>query len=199
MSVDTSRVSLCGRLHGELTLSHEAHGENFFQGILRVPRLSGVADDLPFMVPGELVAKIPVEEPFGVEGQIRSYRKGGVHGARLQMMVFARTAVSTQSEGRNEAEICGTLLRAPVLRKTPLGREIADVLVTVQRGYGKRDCIPCIAWGRHARALAEVTAGQRMRFLGRMQSRVYQKDLGEGLSEDRITYEISVGEWGEGD
>ncbi len=191
--MDISRVVLSGVVAEEPHLSHELYGEHFFQGAFEVPRLSGTVDRLPFITPGKFVARLQPGAEACIEGQVRSYRRVGEGGVRLQLMVFVRSVGSPVGEGVNEVEIAGSLLRNPSLRMTPLGREIADLLVTVERPHGKKDCVPCIAWGKQARACAGLEAGSAIHLKGRLQSRIYQKELADGLVEERITYEVSVG------
>jgi single-stranded DNA-binding protein len=191
--MDMSRIVLSGTIKDEPCLSHELYGEHFFQGSIAVPRLSGTVDELPFITPGKFVEALQPGAQVSVEGQVRSYRRALAGGARLQLMVFVRKTGPPIGEGVNEVEVFGTLLRDPSVRKTPLGREIADLLVTVERMHGKKDCLPCIAWGRHAHTCATFVAGQRIHLLGRLQNREYQKELPDGTIENRMTYEVSVG------
>ncbi len=191
--MDVNRVLLSGRIESEPKISHEIYGEAFFTTMIAVPRLSGAVDSLPIMLPGRLIRLVPEGGDIAVEGQLRSYRRLVNEGSRLQLVAYVKAIRPPVDNGTNEVELLGCLLRAPMVRQTPLGREIADLLISTDRAHGKRDCVPCIAWGRHAHACAGLEAGTRMRLIGRMQSRVYQKQLPDGHIEDRTTYEVSVG------
>ncbi len=191
--MDVCRIALTGNVTNAPRLSHELYGEHFYQGVLAVPRLSGAIDELPFIMPEKYVARVQAGGPVGLEGQIRSYRRLSDDNVRLQLMIFVRSVGPPADEGVNEVEIAGTLLRDPSVRRTPLGREIADLLVTIERPHGKKDCVPCIAWGKHAHACACLAAGSRIHLLGRLQSRLYQKEQPDGTVQDRTTYEVSVG------
>ena len=191
--MDANRLVLSGRFVEEPRFSHEVCGEQFFSGTIEVPRLSGAVDTLPYIAPYRHAARLYPGGEMGIEGQLRAYRRAGERGSRLQLTVLVRKVCGALEGGTNDAEIGGLLLRSPVVRKTPFGREIADLLVTVERAHGKRDCIPCIAWGRAARSFAGLPAGARVRLLGRLQSRAYRKEFPDGTAEDRMTCEVSVG------
>lgn len=191
--MDVNHVRLSGEVIGAPRFSHSVYGEDFYQLSLAVPRLSGAIDTLPLMLPGSLAEEISAGSHIEAEGQLRSYRRLHQPGARLQLMAFVRHIGPETQPGVNEVELLGCLLRSPAVRRTPLGREIADLLLRLDRPNGKRDCVPCIAWGRHAHACDALPAGTRMHLLGRMQSRLYQKQLEDGVIEERVTYEVSIG------
>lgn len=196
--MDANRVLLSGRFMEEPMVSHEVYSEAFFLTYMEVPRLSGAMDHLPIMLPGRLLPLVRVGQAACVEGQLRSYRRSS-GSVRLQLVAYARYIGRPMEEGTNQVELCGRLLRPPVVRRTPLGREIADLLLSVERNHNKKDSIPCIAWGRHAHLCADLPEGEFMHLMGRFQNREYQKELPDGHSENRMTYEVSVGSIYEGE
>ena len=178
--------------------SHEVFGEGFYVVDLEVSRLSEQSDIIPLMISERL---LNVEEDYigcTVEaiGQFRSYNRHEGPKNRLVLSVFVREInfmeEFTDYTKTNQIFLDGYICKVPIYRKTPLGREIADILLAVNRPYGKSDYIPCIAWGRNARYAAGFEVGARVRVWGRVQSREYTKKLSDSECEKRIAYEVSV-------
>ena len=186
-------VQLRGEALGEPVLSHENHGQRFCRFPLSVRRLSGQADLLPVIATEEqLRGLLPLTgRRLSVEGQLRSFNNKSGQGSRLVISVLARLLSPTQEEDRNDILLRGVLCKPPVLRRTPLGRCICDMMLAVNRRYGRADYLPCIAWGALARCCGELGVGDGVRLDGRLQSRAYTKVEG-GLAEQRTAYEVSV-------
>lgn len=187
-----NRARLCGTVMTDPAVSHANHGEEFCRFFLSVQRLSGQADLLPVVVSRRTLTENPIQvgDTVTVQGQLRSFNNKSGVGARLVIDLFARS-VTAGGEYCNHIELSGTVCKAPTLRRTPLGREICDVILAVNRRYGRADYLPCIAWGAIARETAALTVGSPMALVGRLQSRTYSKAL-EGGCEERIAYEVSV-------
>lgn len=187
-----NRIVLRGELTEAPVLSHSNHGTDYYAATLRVPRLSGAADEL------RLVTARPDPELWRpgvwleVEGEVRSYNNRTGVGSRLVITVLVRAVrEGTPGEGENRLLLSGVLCKLPVRRRTPLGREICDLLLAVNRPYGRADYLPCIAWGSLAVACGEMEVGDCLRLEGRLQSRRYRKVL-DGTEEERTAYEVSV-------
>lgn len=193
-----NQVNVYGEVVSEFSFSHEVYGEGFYMVHLSVRRLSNVYDTIPLMVSERLVdvSKDYRGKYFEVSGQFRSYNRHEESRNRLILSVFVRDLrvdeVEIGSEKPNYIFLDGYICKAPVYRKTPLGREIADLLLAVNRPYGKSDYIPCICWGRNARFADGFQVGEHIQIWGRIQSREYQKKLDEDTFETRVAYEISV-------
>ena len=187
-----NRARLCGTVMTDPAVSHANHGEEFCRFFLSVQRLSGQADLLPVVVSRRTLTENPVlvGDTVTVQGQLRSFNNKSGVGARLVIDLFARS-VTAGGEYCNHIELSGTVCKAPTLRRTPLGREICDVILAVNRRYGRADYLPCISWGAIARETAALTVGSPMALVGRLQSRTYSKAL-EGGCEERVAYEVSV-------
>lgn len=187
-----NRARLCGTVMTDPAVSHANHGEEFCRFFLSVQRLSGQADLLPVVVSRRTLTENPVQvgDTVTVQGQLRSFNNKSGVGARLVIDLFARS-VTAGGEYCNHIELSGTVCKAPTLRRTPLGREICDVILAVNRRYGRADYLPCISWGTIARETAALTVGSPMALVGRLQSRTYSKALESGC-EERIAYEVSV-------
>ena len=193
-----NQVTISGEIVSEFKFSHELYGEKFYLMDVEVPRLSCSSDKIPVMVSGRLV---DVEQDFmgvkvKVEGQFRSYNRHEEKKNRLILSVFVREIelVDEIEEGAksNQIYLDGFICKEPIYRKTPLGREIADILIAVNRPYGKSDYIPCICWGRNARFASSLEVGTRCIVNGRIQSREYSKRFSETEVEKRIAYEVSI-------
>lgn len=187
-----NRLVLQGELMEAPVLSHQNHGTNYYIAPLRVPRLSGADDEL------RVVTAFPDPELWQpgkwlrVEGEVRSYNNRTGVGSRLVITVLARAVrEGTPGEGENKLILSGVLCKLPVRRRTPLGREICDLLLAVNRPYGRADYLPCIAWGSLAAACGEMAVGDPLRLEGRLQSRRYRKII-DGVEFDRVAYEVSV-------
>ncbi|MBR1780696.1 MAG: single-stranded DNA-binding protein [Oscillospiraceae bacterium] len=182
-----------GTAMGEPIFSHENHGEDFFRFDLRVERLSGTADELPVLVSRSQLERTPVRagDSLRMAGEIRSFNNRSGVGARLVLTIFPHTLEGGDGTSENQVRLAGVLCRAPIFRRTPLGREICDLILAVNRRYGRADYLPCIAWGAVARASAGASVGTPLALEGRFQSRDYIKTLGEQQVRRR-TYEVSV-------
>jgi primosomal replication protein N len=198
-ALDNNIVSLAGKVISSPEFSHEVYGEGFYIVYIQIPRLSETYDNIPVMFSERLVRPESIKEScyLSVEGQFRSYNNfNNTNGHKLMLTVFAREIEISQEEvtHKNPNQIClnGFVCRKPMYRTTPFGREIADILLAVNRAYNKSDYIPCIAWGRNARYAATFEIGDNIRIWGRIQSRVYQKKISEDQVEERVAYEISV-------
>ncbi|MBP3421147.1 MAG: single-stranded DNA-binding protein [Lachnospiraceae bacterium] len=195
---ENNKVTIMGEVVSEFTFSHEIYGEGFYLVDILVPRLSDSADQIPLMVSERLldVKQDYRGEKIKVTGQFRSYNRHEERKNKLVLSVFVREwefiDEVERSEMTNHIELDGFICKEPVYRKTPLGREIADILLAVNRPYGKSDYIPCISWGRNARYANEFQVGSRCKVIGRIQSREYMKKLSEDEVEKRIAYEVSV-------
>lgn len=195
MENPNNRIAAAGKLDGELTLSHEVMNEPFYTGTLQVKRLSGAVDRLPVTIPGKLLACMPPNEGqlLMLTGQVRSYNKVVDGSGRLMVTLFAQSiAEARESDTLNKVSLVGALCKPPIYRSTPFGREICDMMLAVNRAFGKSDYIPCIAWGRNAQYAARFGVGDRVSLTGRMQSREYQKLMENGEYMTRSTYEISA-------
>ena len=196
--IENNQVSMMGKIAAGFTFSHQVFGEGFYVMDLIVKRLSDSEDRIPVMVSERLVdvTQDYVGEYIEISGQFRSYNRHEEKHNRLVLSVFAREVRFIGSEEdalpTNQIFMDGYICKPPVYRKTPLGREIADVLLAVNRPYGKSDYIPCICWGRNARYASAFTVGGHVLIWGRIQSREYVKKLGENQTERRTAYEVSV-------
>ena len=195
---DNNKVSLCGEIVSGFNYSHDVFGEGFYLFDLKVVRLSETADIIPVMVSERIinVDKNYIGAKVGISGQFRSYNKRNGEFNKLFLSVFA-TDISFYEDYEvvNVNDIClnGFICKQPIYRKTPFGREISDVLLAVNRPYGKSDYIPCILWGRNARFSESFEVGERIKVWGRIQSRDYQKRISDDEFEKRVAYEVSVG------
>jgi len=178
---------------GDPTYSHSLYGEAFYSCTLSVPRLSGVEDLLPVTVSERLLFACPTQDGrIAVTGQLRSYNRQAEGANRLILTVFAQS-LEPGGEPCNEISLTGYLCKPPVYRVTPFSREIADLLLAVNRPYNKSDYIPCICWGRNARFARTLSVGECISAAGRVQSRAYQKRFEDGTAIERTAYEVSVG------
>lgn len=192
MEHELNRISLCGR-PTPAEYSHENHGRRFYRLFLEVPRLSGAVDRLRVLLPESLLAQ--AEAATGgllfVQGQLRSYNHRTETGRRLVISAFAEQLAACGSEPENRVLLTGALCRQPVYRRTPLGREICDGMLAVNRPYRRADYLPCIFWGRTAQEVSRLPVGTMLALDGRLQSRDYVKQLETG-PETRTAYEVSV-------
>lgn len=193
-----NQVTIAGEVVSEFTYSHEVYGEHFYTLNIAVCRLSNSYDIIPLMISERLidVKKSYIGSYIEAEGQFRSYNRHEENRNRLVLSVFIREyeirEPQPDSQNPNKIFLDGYVCKAPVYRKTPLGREIADLLLAVNRPYGKSDYIPCICWGRNARFAESFPVGTHVQLNGRIQSREYQKKIDEEVYEKRIAYEVSV-------
>ena len=186
-------VHLRGEAIEEPALSHENHGQRFYRFLLSVRRLSGQADHLPVIATGEqLQPLLPLSgRRLAVEGQLRSFNNKSGQGSRLVISVLARSLTPTQEEDQNDILLSGVICKPPVLRRTPLGRCISDMMLAVNRRYGRADYLPCIAWGQVAMVTGHMAVGDTLSLEGRVQSRIYTKVTDWG-AEERTAYEVSI-------
>lgn len=188
-------MTACGKLESAPVLSHEVMNEAFYTGTLLVKRLSGTVDRLPITLPGKLIADthLPLDALLLVSGQVRSYNKVIDGTGRLMVTMFVQSvSVTNDNETLNRVELTGALCKPPIYRSTPFGREICDMMLAVNRAFGKSDYIPCIAWGRNAQYASRFEVGDRIRLSGRFQSREYQKLLDNGEYIVRNAFEVSA-------
>ncbi len=188
-------IHLKGHICENLQFGHELFGEQFYVTTLRVPRLSGAEDFLPITLSERLLMDAPLTAgtELCLEGQLRSYNKVVEGAGRLLITAFAqRLLPCTDEENPNHVQLSGALCKPPSYRTTPFGREIADLMLAVNRSYGKSDYIPCITWGRTARYAANLKIGDKVQLAGRFQSRNYQKQLPDGTTLNKVAYEVSV-------
>ena len=196
--IENNQVSIMGKIASSFTFSHQVFGEGFYLVDILVKRLSDSEDRIPLMVSERLVdvSQDYEGEYIMVQGQFRSYNRHEEKKNRLVLSVFVRelsfVEEADDSRKTNQIFLDGYICKPPVYRKTPLGREIADLLLAVNRPYGKSDYIPCICWGRNARYASAFEVGGHVLLWGRIQSREYIKKLGENETEKRTAYEVSV-------
>ncbi len=205
--LENNYLTLVGKVTGEKKFSHEIYGERFYVFSLSIPRLSGNSDVIPVTVSERLITDDMLEEGkrLFIKGQFRSYNSYDQQKNRLILTVFAKDIIEVKDDEdeendivkkeivTNEVVLTGYICKKPIYRQTPFGREIADLLLAVNRAYNKSDYIPCIAWGRNARFCQNIEVGVQVRIVGRVQSRTYEKKFEDGTVETRIAYEVSVG------
>lgn len=197
-TIDNNQASLSGRIVSPFRFSHEVFGEGFYLFDLSVGRLSDSCDVIPVMASERLlnIHENQIGKFAEINGQFRSYNYHSENKNRLLLSVFAREIMLADDEPDvtkpNSIFLDGYVCKKPIYRKTPLGREIADLLLAVNRPYGKSDYIPCICWGRNARFADSFAVGGHIQLWGRIQSREYQKKLSETEIEKRVAYEVSV-------
>lgn len=195
MELTKNHVQLCGTAAGEAVPSHENHGQTFYRFPLAVRRLSGQLDTLWVIATGDQLRSV---EPLpgrrlAVEGQLRSFNNKTGLGSRLVISVFAQILLPERAGGEDQNRIAlrGVICKPPVLRRTPLGRCISDMMLAVNRRYGRADYLPCIAWGQVAMITGNMSVGESLSLEGRVQSRNYTKVV-EGCAQERTAYEVSV-------
>ncbi len=203
--LENNHIILVGKVTSEKRFSHEIYGEKFYIFDLSVPRLSGNADIIPITISERLMVgeDLPINTKITVEGQFRSYNSYTEGRNKLILTVFAKNVTlledqENEVEARkdfisNEVTLIGYICKKPVYRQTPFGREIADILLAVNRAYSKSDYIPCIAWGRTARFCENMEVGTEVKIVGRVQSRQYEKKYEDGRIENKVAYEVSIG------
>lgn len=198
--IENNRVTISGEIISEFEFSHEVYGEKFYTVCLSIERMSGTVDIIPVMVSNRIIdVNCNWKNQFVlVKGQFRSFDKHEEENTRLLLSVFARKFEVWEDDGEtrpndeNSIFLDGYICKKPNYRKTPIGREIADVLLAVNRPYGKSDYIPCICWGRNARFAEQLEVGTRIAIEGRIQSREYQKHISDTKTETRTAYEVSI-------
>lgn len=196
--IENNQVTIMGKVATEFSFSHEVFGEGFYMVEVDVKRLSNSEDRIPLMISERLidVTQDYTGEYIMVHGQFRSYNRHEEQKNRLVLSVFVREISFMEEEPdgtkTNSIWLDGYICKEPIYRKTPLGREIADLLLAVNRPYGKSDYIPCICWGRNARYASGFEVGEHVQLLGRIQSREYVKRISDTETEKRVAYEVSV-------
>ena len=193
MKAQVNLVRLCGTPAGPPQFSHSSRGQDFYAFPLRVERLSGAFDTLNILVRRSQLGELALSERLLVEGQLRSFNNRSGTGARLVITVLGRELRCAQEPDSNLVSLYGTLCKPPNLRCTPMGRDICDLMLAVNRRCGRSDYLPCICWGRSAREAACWQVGDRIRLSGRLQSRRYIKLTEEGPVE-KTAFEVSAAE-----
>ena len=189
-----NKVSISGEVVSEPQFSHEVYNEGFYEFYLKVNRLSVAYDVIPITISERLmsISDIKVGNFISGIGQFRSYNKLEDGKSKLLLTVFLREIVPYDENNEpNSIEITGYVCKEPIFRVTPFNREISDVLLAVNRSYNKSDYLPCIAWGRNARFVKDFSVGDKVSVSGRIQSREYQKKIGEEVVT-KVAYEISL-------
>ena len=205
--LENNYLTLVGKVTGEKRFSHEIYGEKFYTFNLSIPRLSGNADIIPITISERLITDEMLTEgnKLLIKGQFRSYNSYENERNKLILTVFAKDVeeikepeeqeeneMVKKDETTNEVVLIGFVCKKPIYRQTPFGREIADLLLAVNRAYNKSDYIPTIAWGRNARFCQNIEVGAQVKIIGRVQSRQYEKKHEDGTVEAKIAYEVSV-------
>lgn len=202
--LENNHLVLVGKVTSDKRFSHEIYGEKFYIFDLEVPRLSGNADIIPITISERLLESdgLEIDKKVIVEGQFRSYNSYQNERNKLVLTVFAKDVKFVENQDEeiqaskdfvsNEVILNGYICKKPIYRQTPFGREIADLLLAVNRAYNKSDYIPCIAWGRNARFCENIEVGTEVKIVGRVQSRTYEKKYEDGTSETKVAYEVSI-------
>ena len=192
----TNRACLCGKAADDLHLSHKTYGEAFYTFSFTVARNSGYEDKVTVMASERILSSFAVYRGLrlSVEGQIRTYNEDENGRNKLNIVVFARDIKLADEEeaDKNEVYLEGYLCKKPLLRTSPLGRKICDLMVAVNRMYNKSDYIPCIAWGRSAVYSSTLDVGDKIILKGRIQSRQYRKKTEDGTVLEKTAFEVSV-------
>ncbi len=193
MENTVNQITLRGELEQLPIFSHENHGKKFYRFTLAVPRLSGNVDTLPVIAEEQVLCSMDLSggEMLTVTGQIRSHNNYTETARRLLIFLFASTLEADEGEPINQVELSGILCKEPILRRTPLGREICDVMLAVPRTFHRADYLPCILWGRTAEEISACHTRDQIHIFGRMQSRIYTK-ITELGPQERTAYEISA-------
>ena len=205
--LENNYLTLVGKVTGEKRFSHEIYGERFFTFNLSIPRLSGNADIIPVTTSERLINDEMLTEgnKLLIKGQFRSYNSYENEKNKLVLTVFAKDVEEVKEDETseeneivkkemttNEVVLVGYVCKKPIYRQTPFGREIADLLLAVNRAYNKSDYIPTIAWGRNARFCQNLEIGTQVKIVGRVQSRIYEKKYEDGTVEQKVAYEVSI-------
>ncbi len=194
--MENNQVILKGTVITYPTLHHETNGKKFYLFQLETKRLSETADLIPVIVSekSSFFSKISIDDRICVTGQYRSYNKHTEGKGKLILTVYAREISFLSEDEKDESQVIleGVICKNVIYRKTPLGREIADIMLAVNRSYGKVDYIPCIAWGRDAYLAANLEVGDKINITGRIQSRAYEKKFSNGTKKTRVAYEVSI-------
>lgn len=201
---DNNHLILVGKVTSEKRFSHEIYGEKFYIFDMEVPRLSDTTDIIPVTASERIINDdiLTIGNKLIIKGQFRSYNSYENEKNKLILTVFAKDVIlaedlseEEQEEMKrtsNEVTLVGYICKKPIYRQTPFGREIADILLAVNRAYNKSDYIPSIAWGRNARFSQNLPTGTEVKVVGRVQSRSYEKKYEDGTVENRVAYEVSI-------
>ena len=201
---ENNHIILVGKVTSDKKFSHEIYGEKFYVFDLSVPRLSGKGDIIPVTISERLMpnGELDINSKIVIEGQFRSYNSYSEGKNKLVLTVFAKDLKFLEDQEAeveakkdfisNEVTLVGYICKKPIYRQTPFGREIADILLAVNRAYSKSDYIPCIAWGRTARFCENMPVGTEIKLVGRVQSRKYEKKYEDGRVESKTAYEVSI-------
>ncbi len=198
-------VKIGGIISSELEFSHEIYEEKFFKFYIEVERLSALTDRLPVIISERLVKKenFKIGKIVYIEGQLRSYNQSIAGKNKLILSIFAKEMQEVEEKEDNsdtltlnDCNFTGYICKDPIYRRTPLGREISDILLAVNRSYKKSDYIPCILWGRNAKFCRTIPVGSMVKLTGRIQSRTYEKKLEDGTIKPMVAYELSVSKFG---
>ena len=184
-------------IHGEIytmpEYSHEVYGEEFYESILKVYKLRDSYVLVPVTISNRLINDFKIGKKIGIEGQFRSYNKQVDNKSKLMLTVFVRNLVDyNELTNPNYIEVIGYVCKEPTYRTTPFNREICDILIAVNRSYNKSDYLPLIAWGRNARYSKNFKVGDRIKIVGRIQSRDYVKKISDEESVTKTAYEVSL-------
>ncbi len=193
--MNNNKVYIAGKVVSEPKFSYEVFGEGFYEFNLEVKRLSDISDVIPVTISERLMQaeNIIMGSNLAGVGQFRSYNKLIDGKSKLMLTVFIRELKEyDENINPNQIEITGYVCKEPIYRTTPFKREIADVLIAVNRSFNKSDYLPCIAWGRNAKYVSTLNVGDKLEMVGRIQSRVYQKRIDENTVEEKVAYEISL-------
>lgn len=187
-------ITISGRIVSDIKYSHEVFGEKFYEFTLAVKRASGTEDMLPICVSAYILNGFLDKDDFvTIKGQIRSYNKVENEKNKLILTVFAQDILPYEKTVvSNSVELSGYICKKPVYRVTPLGREVCDIMIALNRQYNKSDYVPCIVWGRNARFTGNLAVGEHIKVIGRLQSRNYEKKLDDETTVTKTVYEVSV-------
>lgn len=194
-----NNITVFGLVAEEPAFNHEANGEDFYKTFITVRRTSGAFDTLPVVISDRIIdmKEIKVGDCVMITGQVRSHNLHIGEKSKLELFIFTEIIEVYENEVEppfdNDVVLRGFICKEPIYRVTPLGREITDVLIAVNRAYGKSDYIPCIVWGRTAKFVGHLPVGTHIEMTGRFQSRPYAKKISEDEIENRVAYEVSVG------
>ena len=193
MQTDHNKIFLRGRLAAPPSPSHSNHGVEYLMLPLAVRRLSGAEDTLHIVVSQDLLKgrSLETDSPLSVWGEVRTFNNRSATGSRLIVSVFAQELSQEEGEDENCLTLTGALCKPPAIRATPLGRTICDMILAVNRRYGRADYLPCIAWGSLAHRCAAMSVGDTLSLEGRLQSRTYTKEI-DGQLQERTAFEVSV-------
>ena len=201
---DNNHLILVGKVTSEKRFSHEIYGEKFYIFDMEVPRLSDTTDTIPVTASERIINDdlLAIGNKLIIKGQFRSYNSYENERNKLILTVFAKDVIPEESLSEeekeeiqrtsNEVTLVGYICKKPIYRQTPFGREIADILLAVNRAYNKSDYIPSIAWGRNARFSQDLPTGTEIKIVGRVQSRNYEKKHEDGTIENKVAYEVSI-------